>query len=82
MPTILYFQGWRFFFYSNEGNEPIHIHAEKADMECKFWINEHDFTIELSFAFNMSSDKTKEVSEIINDNLEKIIRSWHKYFKQ
>ncbi len=23
MPTILYVQGWRFHFYSNEGNEPI-----------------------------------------------------------
>jgi hypothetical protein len=24
MPTILYVQGWRFHFYSNEGNEPMH----------------------------------------------------------
>ena len=27
MPTILYVQGWRFHFFSNEGNEPIHVHA-------------------------------------------------------
>lgn len=33
MPTVLYFYGWRFFFYSNEGNEPIHIHAEKGEMK-------------------------------------------------
>ena len=38
MPTVLYIHGWRLFFYSNEGSEPIHIHAEKADKECKFWI--------------------------------------------
>jgi hypothetical protein len=33
MPTILFIYGWRLFFYSNEGTEPIHIHSEKADME-------------------------------------------------
>jgi len=31
MPTILLIMGWRFFFYSNERNEPIHIHARKAE---------------------------------------------------
>ena len=36
MPTILVIAGWRLFFYSNERNEPIHIHAVKADMECKY----------------------------------------------
>jgi len=33
MPTILLLAGWRLFFYSNEGNEPIHVHAEKGEME-------------------------------------------------
>ena len=26
-PTILYVQGWRFCLYSNEGAEPMHVHA-------------------------------------------------------
>ena len=39
MPTILLIQGWRFFFYRNEGNEPMHIHGRKGDAECKYWIN-------------------------------------------
>ena len=32
MPTVLLISGWRLFFHSNEGKEPVHIHAEKADM--------------------------------------------------
>ena len=28
MPTILVILGWRFLFYANERNEPIHIHSE------------------------------------------------------
>jgi hypothetical protein len=38
MPTILYVNGWRFHFYSNEGNEPMHVHATKGDAECKYWL--------------------------------------------
>jgi hypothetical protein len=45
MPTVVYIFGWRLFFYSNEGNEPIHIHAEKAEMECKYWIFEEEVEI-------------------------------------
>jgi hypothetical protein len=26
MPTVLLLNGFRFFFYSNENNEPVHIH--------------------------------------------------------
>ncbi|MCB9870153.1 MAG: DUF4160 domain-containing protein [Planctomycetes bacterium] len=30
MPTVLRIGSTRFFFYSNEGNEPPHIHIEQA----------------------------------------------------
>ena len=31
MPTILLVMGWRFFFFANEGHEPMHIHVEKGE---------------------------------------------------
>ncbi len=39
MPTILFVRGFRFFFWSNENNEPIHIHVEKGDAEGKVWLS-------------------------------------------
>jgi CubicO group peptidase (beta-lactamase class C family) len=45
MPTILKILGWRFFFYANEGNEPIHIHCQKGDSEAKYWIDEERFEV-------------------------------------
>ena len=45
MPTILYVQGWRFFFYSNEGSEPMHVHAVKGEAECKYWMHPDRFDI-------------------------------------
>jgi hypothetical protein len=40
MPVVLRRDGFRFFFYANEGDprEPPHIHVELAGMEAKFWL--------------------------------------------
>ncbi len=38
MPTILRVGRYRFHFYSNEGNEPAHIHVRSTEGECKFWL--------------------------------------------
>ncbi len=51
MPTILYVMGWRFFFYANEGNEPIHIHCQKAEMECKYWLDNINFDLDEAYSY-------------------------------
>lgn len=38
MPTVIRIGPYRFHFYSDERNEPPHIHVETADGECKFWL--------------------------------------------
>ncbi len=38
MPTILRIGAYRFHFYTDERNEPAHIHVAKDDAECKFWL--------------------------------------------
>jgi len=38
MPTLLQVEGFRFFIYSNERQEPAHVHVEKGDGEAKFWL--------------------------------------------
>ncbi len=38
MPTVLRIGSFRFHFYSDEGNEPLNIHVETPDGECKFWL--------------------------------------------
>lgn len=38
MPTVLRIKSFRFHFYSDEGNEPPHIHVATVDGECKFWL--------------------------------------------
>ena len=37
-PMVLIVEGYRFFFFSNEGFEPPHIHVEKGDSHAKWWL--------------------------------------------
>lgn len=39
MPTVLKIGSYRFHFYSDEGNEPPHIHVATPEGECKFWLD-------------------------------------------
>ena len=38
MPTVLRWHGFRFYFFSNERNEPPHVHVDKAGRSAKFWL--------------------------------------------
>ena len=39
MPTVLRIGRFRFHFYSDERQEPAHIHVRCSDGECKFWLD-------------------------------------------
>ena len=82
MPTILFIYGWRLFFYSNEGNEPIHVHAEKGDMECKFWLQIEEIEISEAFAFNLTPQAKKEIKKIIYQHFDLIVESWNNHFNK
>ena len=82
MPTVLLIHGWRFFFYSNESNEPIHIHAEKGDMECKFWLIFEERKVIEVFLYNMSPASVKEVKSLVNQHFDYFVEAWNNYFKK
>jgi len=82
MPTILLIMGWRFFFYSNERNEPIHIHAGKAEKECKYWLDPKHFDIAEAFCLNMNESDQRQVKKIIFEYFEFIEEKWAEFLKQ
>ncbi len=82
MPTILLVLGWRFFFYSNESNEPIHIHCQKGDKEAKYWLDTQNFDVREEFSLNMNSRDKREVKKIIFDYFEHIEEQWKQFHKR
>lgn len=79
MPTILEIFGWRLFFYSNENDEPIHVHARKAEMECKYWINVTGYDLEEAYAFGLKAKDKREIRKIIFDHFDYIVDRWNEF---
>lgn len=82
MPTILGKNGWRIFFYSNEGNEQMHVHAIKGETEVKYWISQKLNMISCSNFFNLTPTRQGEIEEILIEYLPFIMKSWNNYFNQ
>ena len=79
MPTILMQSGWRLFFYSNEGNEPVHIHCRRGERECKYWLNIGRFDIREAYAFGLSPRDKRQIRKIIFEQYDYIVTQWRKF---
>ena len=79
MPTVLSENGYRFFFFSNEGNplEPCHIHVRKNGALAKFWVNSK-CTLAQNYGF--TAKELNEISDIIDLNIVKIKEAWNGFF--
>jgi hypothetical protein len=73
MPEIFRSFGFVFFFYSNEGQEPIHVHVRKAGGFAKFWIE----PIELDFSQGMKTADIQLAEDLIYKNLILIKEKWN-----
>jgi hypothetical protein len=82
LPTILFVMGWRFFFYANEGNEPIHIHCKKGESECKYWMDIENFSLEEAYVYNMNNKDKREVKKIIFEYFEFIESEWNRFQRE
>ena len=81
-PTILYIRGWRLFFYPNEGDEPMHIHAKKGDAECKFWLIPDLFEIEEAYAYRLTPALRREIRQIILQHFDELVQAWREFWQQ
>jgi hypothetical protein len=57
------------FFYSNEGKEPIHIHAGKAGMKWKYWLFVDEVDIKEAYSFNVTLTAKKKSRKSYNSIL-------------
>ena len=79
MPTILSISGWRFFFYANERNEPIHVHCRKGEAEAKYWLDVEDFEVVEAHAYNMSRTDKRMVRRVIFQHFDYVVQEWRRF---
>ena len=76
MPTVLRRKGFRFFFFSNEVNEPAHIHVESDDKYAKFWLE----PVQLAKSVGYSARELSEIRNLVTENVGVLRRKWDEYF--
>jgi hypothetical protein len=78
MPTVLRFGPYRFYFYSHEPNEPPHVHIDRDDQSCKFWLQSVALTRNLGF----SAKELRDIEKLVVDNQQRLLEAWNEYFRQ
>ena len=79
MPVIFRFRGFRFFFYSNEGNprEQVHVHVRGNEGEAKFWLYP---MVHLGRSSGLDAEMLRELVEVVEQNAALIERAWNEHF--
>jgi len=75
MPTILKIGSYRFHFYSDEGNEPPHIHVATPEGECKFWLD----PIRLARNKGISPRTVRNIEKLVFENQNLLMEKYNEF---
>jgi hypothetical protein len=78
MPKVFTYKGYRFFFFSDERNEPPHIHVEFGNKYAKFWLE----PVILVNTRGFNAPELRKVREIIEENFDMIRGKWDEHFNR
>ena len=77
--SVLRHEGFRFFFYSNEGDprEPVHVHVMRGGAETKLWLRPE---VHVADSAGFDARTLRRVMEIAEAHREMIERAWDEHF--
>ena len=76
MPRIRGIPGpYRFFFTSFDCSEPPHVHVEREDKTCKFWLE----PLELGHSHGLSAREVNLIRRLIGTYLAAILEAWYEH---
>lgn len=76
MPTVMRIGSYRFFFYSNEGSEPPHIHIQKHNCLAKFWLN----PVQLASSTRFTAVELRRLEKMVEEHQTAFEGAWNEYF--
>ena len=79
MPKIFEWKGYRFFFFSNEGDplENIHVHVRKGENIAKLWVMPEVY---LASSWGMSPQELNMFENVVIAHKDQIMENWNEYF--
>jgi hypothetical protein len=76
LPKLANVGPYRFFFYSNEGGEPAHVHVRRERKLAKFWLQ----PVELGDSKRFAAHELREIEQIVQDRRVEFLEAWNEYF--
>lgn len=76
VPTIMRRGPYRFFFYSSDCGEPVHVHVERDDLVAKFWLE----PVRLQRSGGILRSEIARIARIVEENRSGIVEAWNEYF--
>jgi hypothetical protein len=79
MPVVFRWKGFRFHFFSNEGNprEPVHIHVSREGAKAKFWLFPD---VELAYNRGFDARTIKRLQGVVEQRSSELEEAWNDYF--
>ncbi len=76
MPTVLRVQGYRFYFWSDEGVEPAHVHGRRAGDYAKLWLE----PVRLAQYFGFRRSELTILKSVVEQHRPALLEAWYAYF--
>jgi hypothetical protein len=78
VPTVLRDGPYRFFFFSNEGGEPPHVHVRRERAIAKFWLK----PVALASAVRFDAVDLGRLWKMVEERQGEFLEAWNAHFSE
>ena len=76
MPTVHRQDGYRFYFFSHEPNEPPHVHVDRGGATIKVWLD----SLEVARSRGFRAHEISGIVAMVDEHRTALLEAWNEYF--
>jgi hypothetical protein len=76
VPTVLRIDGFRFYFYSHEPNEPPHVHVDRAEATAKIWLED----VSAAWNHGFPARELNGILGYVQEHRAMLLEAWYEFF--
>jgi hypothetical protein len=76
VPTLARIGPYRFFFFGNEGLEPMHVHVQRDHALAKFWLQ----PVALASSSEFAAHELRRIQRLVEENRSQFEEAWREFF--
>jgi hypothetical protein len=77
-PTVLQSGPYRFFFFSSDRDEPVHVHVKRDRKLAKFWLA----PVRMAYNYGFNDVELSRIAAIVQEHEGALSKAWNDYFNR